>query len=112
MAVGEADSRNPAHTPPARWRPRLEQRREDDSPVGRYMRRSINDSRNQSYWVCLRCQGRWNMDSSFCHTPACLALMVPVPTPLGELQRLQMYADDVALLAALVEDSREAEDAP
>ena len=97
--------------PPTRWRPRWVQRPRDDSPVGRYPRRSINDIMNQGYWVCQRCQRRWNMDSFHCRTPACEALTVPALTPLGELQWLQMYADDVTLLAALAEDNREAEDA-
>ena len=76
----------------------------------------INNSRNQNFWVCLRCQVRWSLESSFCHThthtPACLALMVPALTPLGGLRRLQIYADDAALSPALMIDDMEAEDAP
>lgn len=49
-------------------------------------------------WICERCQYRWSVQSRFCHSPLCIALMTPALTPLGELARLQLYVDDATLI--------------
>ena len=56
------------------------------------------DSIIRHSWVCQRCQYRNSVESRFCHSPSCLASMVPATPPMRGLLAMQLYADDVALL--------------